>query len=168
MVFKAKNRIDKMSTIYVQYINGNLKISINIKVNHYSLKRSYRRKSTNNEDNFDKRKCFGVREMFWGAFHASRIEKELKINSKPRFENELELPLARLCSKLTHNLSLLTGWTGRNLTRTIFFRAWIRSIRLSLSAVVIINFLNAILSGEYLNFTVLQTVNCKLGLNYSR
>ena len=38
------------------------------------------------------RKIFGVRFVT-----QSRIEKELKINSKPRFENELELPLARSC-----------------------------------------------------------------------
>ena len=59
-----------MSTIYVQYINGNPKISINIKANH-SLKCLTREIDKKiNEDNFDKRK------MFWGAFHASRIEKE--------------------------------------------------------------------------------------------
>ena len=50
-----------MSTIYVQYINGNSKISINIKVN-YSLK-SYQMQSINVEhqliEHFDKKNVLG-------------------------------------------------------------------------------------------------------------
>jgi hypothetical protein len=42
-------------TIYLQYINGNPKISINIKVSSNFFKRSYRRKTSTRE------KCFGVR-----------------------------------------------------------------------------------------------------------
>ncbi len=67
----------------MHHISGNSKISINIKAN-YSLKVLPEKNRQINEDNFDKRK------MFWGAFHASRIEKE--INSKPCcFESEREL-----------------------------------------------------------------------------
>ena len=78
-------------TICIHHINERSRISINIKVN-YSLKRSYRRKTS-------------IRKVFWGAFHASRIEKELKINSKPRFENELELSLARSCLRPAQHVS---------------------------------------------------------------
>ncbi len=56
----------------MHHINSNSKISINIKAN-YSLKVLPEKNRQINEDNFDKRKMF-----FGGAFHASRIEKELK------------------------------------------------------------------------------------------
>ena len=136
----------------MHHINERSRISINIKVNHYSLKRSYQTitQSILNqliEQKLWQENCFGVRFV-------TLVLRERKINSKPRFENELELPLARSCLRLTHNFSLLTGWTGRNSTRTIFFRAWIRSIRLSLSSVVIKqSIFNAICNvqcGEYL------------------
>ncbi len=56
-----------MSTIYVQYINGNPKISINIKANHYSLK---------NLTNRLTKKLIDERKMFGGAFcHASQRER---------------------------------------------------------------------------------------------
>ena len=58
-----------MSTIYVQYINGNLKISINIKVNQtFFLKVLPEKNRQINEDNFDKRK------MFWG--YVSRVSRK--------------------------------------------------------------------------------------------
>ncbi len=116
-------------TIYLQYINGNPKTSINIKAN-YSLKMSYQ--SINN-----------WWEKIWGAFHASRIEKR-KINSKPRVASRLSsssLLRARVWDRRNVFLISLqraaqfstarTAWTGINSTRTIFFRAWIRSICLS-------------------------------------
>jgi hypothetical protein len=62
-----------MSTIYVQYITGNFKISINIKANH-SLKVL--------PEKIDKKmKITSTREKcFWGAFHQSRkSDREIKI-----------------------------------------------------------------------------------------
>ena len=62
-------------------------------------------------------KCFGVR------FTQESDRERIKINSKPRccFKNEHELPFARSCSKLTHNLSLVTGLTCRSETRLHVF-----------------------------------------------
>jgi hypothetical protein len=55
-----------MSTIYVQYINGNSKISINIKVNHFFKKKGLTNELLNQlmlnqliEQNFDKKNVFG-------------------------------------------------------------------------------------------------------------
>ena len=72
-LFLSWKSFDKMSTIYVQYINGNLKISINIKAIYHSLKKILPEKNRQiNEDNFDKKNVFGVR-----CVHASS-EKEIK------------------------------------------------------------------------------------------
>ena len=51
-------------TIYLQYINGNPKISINIKVNYSFVKMSYQMQSINVEhqlieQNFDKKNVLG-------------------------------------------------------------------------------------------------------------
>jgi hypothetical protein len=65
-------------TIYLQYINGNPKISINIKAIYHSLKKVLPEKNRQiNEDNFDKRKMF-CEKCFWGCVSSrkSRIEKE--------------------------------------------------------------------------------------------
>ena len=87
-IFTLGRKLYENPTIYMQYGYDGFKISINIKVNH-SLK-SYQ--LIDKEINWWE-KCFGVR--FVTLVLRERIK--IKINSKPRFENELELPLARSC-----------------------------------------------------------------------
>ena len=63
--------------MYAPYIRTILRFLSKIKVN-YSLKRSYQSitQSINVEHQLIERIL--TRKMFWGAFHASRIEKEIK------------------------------------------------------------------------------------------
>ncbi len=104
----------------MHHINERFRISINIKVNH-SLK-SYQ--LIDNELIDDK-------YLGCVAFTLVR-EKELKIkiNSKPPmlFQKRVRAPSCALVFKAgaTHFLTVCSGpagWTGRNLTRTILFRA---------------------------------------------
>ncbi len=137
-----------MSTIYVQYINGNLKISINIKAN-YSLKWSYQwiMQSINVEhqlieQNFWQEKYFGVR------FVTQKSDRERKINSKPRVASRLSassLLRARVWDRRNVSTDLMVVqakkrlelyFLGHGVDRFVFFSAPI-----PLNAVVIINFL---------------------------
>ena len=103
-----------MSTIYVQYINGNSKISINIKVNHFFKKKGLTNELLNQlmlnqliEQKLWQEKCFGVR------FVTLKSDRERKINSKPRFENELELSLARSCLRPAQRFYMSNGCAGQ-------------------------------------------------------
>ncbi len=69
--------------------------------------------------------------MFWGAFR-TLVLRERKINSKPRFKNELELTLAcsglRPAQRFPYQFTVgsavsygQNGWKGRNVTRSLVF-----------------------------------------------
>jgi hypothetical protein len=82
-------------TIYLQYINGNPKISINIKVSYHSLK---------NLTNRSTKKLIDERKNVWGCVSSRKSDRERKnnkkINSKPCM-----LPRACSCSRPAQHVS---------------------------------------------------------------
>ena len=82
----------------MHHINERFRISINIKANH-SFK-------VLPEKNFDKKNVLGC--------VSRKSDREInKINSKPRFENELELSLARSCLRPAQRFYISLLQTGR-------------------------------------------------------
>ena len=84
----------------MHHINGNSKISINIKVNHYSLKC------------LTNRLTIDERNKILGCVSRKSDRERNKINSKPCcFESERELPLA--CSGLRPAQYFLSAYSGQ-------------------------------------------------------